>query len=129
MRKVMQPSSRKSASGFTLLEVLVALTILAVALTAALRSAMALTNDLRDIRWKQYGLMTAENRLLELQLGAGAVQIGIAGFPCEQGGVSFACEQIVRPTPNPFFDRVEVVVRSPDGGREFASLMTLLPAR
>ena len=129
MRRVMQPSFRNPAGGFTLLEVLVALTILAVALTAALRSAMALTNNIRDIRSKQYALMTAENRLLELQLGAGAIQIGVSGFPCGQGGAVFSCEQIIRPTPNPFFDRVEVTVRSGDGGREFADLMALLPAR
>ena len=129
MRKAMRPSPHRSAGGFTLLEVLVALTILAVALTAALRSAMALTNNIRDIRSKQYALMTAENRLLELQLGAGAIQIGVSGFPCEQGGVVFSCEQIIRPTPNPFFDRVEVAVRSSDGTREFADLMALLPAR
>ncbi len=129
MRKAMRPSSHRSVGGFTLLEVLVALTILAVALTAALRSAMALTNNIRDIRWKQYALMTAENRLLELQLGAGAIQIGISGFPCEQGGAAFSCEQIIGPTPNPFFDRVEVAVRSSDGTREFADLMALLPAR
>ena len=129
MRKAMRPSSHRSVGGFTLLEVLVALTILAVALTAALRSAMALTNNIRDIRAKQYALMTAENRLLELQLGAGAIQIGVSGFPCEQGGVVFSCEQIIRPTPNPFVDRVEVAVRSSDGAREFADLMALLPAR
>ncbi len=129
MQRAMRPSPRNPAAGFTLLEVLVALTILAVALTAALRSAMALTNNVRDIRWKQYALMTAENRLIELQLGAGAIRIGVSGFSCEQGGATFSCEQIIRPTPNPFFDRVEVTVRSSDGAREFADLMALLPAR
>jgi len=49
---------------------------------------------------------------------------------CDQGGVSFVCSQAVKPTPNPFFRRVEVkVFRSDDDGnrRQLAELMTVMP--
>ena len=114
--------------GFTLLEVLVALTIIAVALTAALRGAMALTSNAHDVDLKLYAIMVAENQLLELRFGRSQVGVGDSQFDCEQGGIVFVCTQSVTPTPNPFFRRVEVhVATRGDGAREFADLMGLLP--
>ncbi len=114
--------------GFTLLEVLVALTIIAVALTAALRGAMALTSNARDVNLKLFAIVTAENQLLELRFGRSQVSVGESQFDCEQGGVVFVCTQSVTATPNPFFRRVEVhVATRGDGAREFADLMGLLP--
>jgi len=117
-----------SARGFTLLEVLVALTIIAVALTAALRGAMALTSNAQDVNLKLYAILTAENQLLELRFGRAQVSVGESRYDCEQGGVVFLCSQSVTPTPNPFFRRVEVrVATTGERAREFADLMALLP--
>ena len=114
--------------GFTLLEVLVALTILAVALTAALRGAMALTNNARDIDLKLYAVITAENQLRELRLAHGQVALGDTQFDCAQGGIGFVCTQTVSATPNPFFRRIEVHVATAGAdGHEYADLMGLLP--
>jgi len=122
------PLYAAAARGFTLLEVLVALTIIAVALTAALRGAMALTGNAQDVTLKLYAILTAENQLLELRFGRAQVSVGESLFDCEQGGVVFRCSQSVTPTPNPFFRRVEVHVASTgDHAREFADLMALLP--
>lgn len=116
------------ARGFTLLEVLVALTIIAVALTAALRGAMALTSNARDIDRKLYAVITAENQQLELRFGRSQVGVGESRFDCGQGGISFVCTQSVTLTPNPFFKRVEIHVASTDeNARDFADLMALLP--
>lgn len=114
--------------GFTLLEVLVALAIIAVALTAALRGAAALTSNSHDVDLKLYAVLVAENQLLELRFGRKQVGVGEAQFDCEQGGVMFLCTQSVTATPNPFFRRVEVhVATRGEGAREFADLMGLLP--
>jgi len=119
------------AQGFTLLEVLVAITIIAVALTAALRGAMALTGNARDIDRKLYAVITAENQQLELRFARS--QVGAAGdarFDCPQGGMDFVCTQSVNPTPNPFFQRVEIHVTGTDeNARDFADLMALLPVK
>ncbi|HEU0203415.1 MAG TPA: type II secretion system minor pseudopilin GspI, partial [Burkholderiaceae bacterium] len=87
--------------GFTLLEVLVALVIIGVALAAAMRGAMTLAGTAEDTRLKLLATLTAENRLLELRLARTRLDIGSATVDCEQGGVTFACEQIVKSTPNP----------------------------
>ncbi|HSQ09868.1 MAG TPA: type II secretion system minor pseudopilin GspI [Burkholderiaceae bacterium] len=116
--------------GFTLLEVLVALVIIGVALAASMRGAMSLTTTAEYTREKMLAVMTAENRLLELRLARERLEQGENSVPCEQGGLTFQCVQAVKPTPNPFFRRVEVRVfkTAPDGSpRMMAELMTVLP--
>lgn len=123
-----EASRAARARGFTLLEVLVALTIIAVALTAALRGAMALTGNAQDIDRKLYAVITAENQQLELRFGRSQVGLGESRYDCDQGGMNFVCTQSITPTPNPFFKRVEVHVASTDEkARDFADLMALLP--
>lgn len=116
--------------GFTLLEVLVALVIIGVALAASMRGAMSLTNTADYSRQKLFALLTAENRLLELRLARERLEPGEEVEPCDQGGITFTCVQAIKPTPNPFFRRVEVrVYRSDDAGnrQQLAELMTVLP--
>jgi len=118
------------ARGFTLLEVLVALVIIGVALAASMRGAMSLTSTAEYSRDKLLALLTAENRLLELRLARARLEPGEEILPCEQGGIAFTCAQAVKPTPNPFFRRVEVrVFRSDEAGnrQQLAELMTVMP--
>jgi general secretion pathway protein I len=118
------------ARGFTLLEVLVALVIIGVALAASMRGAMSLTSTAEYSRDKLLALLTAENQLLELRLARERLELGETILPCEQGGIAFTCAQAVKPTPNPFFRRVEVrVLRSDEEGnrQQLAELMTVLP--
>ena len=119
---------RASGRGFTLLEVLVALTIVAVALTAALRGAIALTSNARDVDRRLYAILEAKNQLQELRLARAQIATGENRFDCAQGGVAFICTQRVTPTRNPFFRFVEVRVTSSEAdGRDFADLIDVLP--
>ena len=116
--------------GFTLLEVLVALVIIGVALAAAMRGAMSVTSTADYSRQKLLAILVAENRLLELRLARDKLEPGEDIAPCEQGGITFTCAQAVKPTPNPFFRRIEVrVSRSDDAGnrQQLAELMTVMP--
>ena len=126
---------QEHAPGFTLLEVLVALVIIGVALAAAMRGALSLTGTAEQTRNKLLATLSAENRLLELRLGRTALELGESTQDCEQGGLALTCQQIVKPTPNPFFRRVEVhVLHANTDGQgvasqqsQLAEMMTVLP--
>jgi general secretion pathway protein I len=115
--------------GFTLLEVLVALVIIGVALAASMRGALSVTNAADDLRQTLLATMVAENRLAELRLARGSLDIGETTSACGQAGSEFECEQTVRSTPNPFFRRVELRVYRivADGRRRYAEMMAILP--
>jgi general secretion pathway protein I len=115
--------------GFTLLEVLVALVIIGVALAAAMRGALSLTTAAEDTRYTMLATMVAENRLLELRLARGRLDVGQASTPCAQADVEFECLQTVKSTPNPYFRRVELQVFrvTGDGRRRHAEMMAVLP--
>ena len=130
-----RPRPRPRRRGFTLLEVLVALVIIGVALAAAMRGALSLTGTAEQTRLKLLATLAAENRLMELRLGRTRLEIGESSIDCEQGGITFSCQQVVRTTPNPFFRRVEVRVARGDvdgqgaasSQRLLAEMMTVLP--
>lgn len=100
--------------GFTLVEVLVALAIVAIALMAGLQATSALTrNALRqsDILLAQ---LCAENELVKARLSRQLPGVGDSVQPCEQAGRQFSVAVIVRPTPNPSFRRVDAQVLDGD---------------
>lgn len=115
--------------GFTLLEVLVALVIIGVALAASMRGALSLTSAAEDTRYTMLATTIAENRLLELRLARGSLEIGQTATPCTQADVEFECLQTVKSTPNPFFRRVELQVFRVSGEvrRRHAEMMAVLP--
>jgi len=97
-------------SGFTLLEVLVALVIVGVALGASLRAVGSLTQNSHHLRSAMMATWSAENRLSQIRLSTTWPDIGQSNFPCPQDDLAFVCLQEVIATPNPSFRRVEVGV-------------------
>jgi general secretion pathway protein I len=121
--------SIRKVSGFTLLEVLVALVIVGTALGASLRAAGSLTQNSNDLRAAMMATWSAENRLTEIRLSRSYPPIGKTSFECPQAELSLACEQDVSSTPNINFRRVEVSVfdtRNP--GRRLIKLNQLVSA-
>ena len=115
----------KPTPGFTLLEVLVALAVTAIALGAGLRAAGALTDNaarLSDVVAAQW---CADNQLTALRLSRTFPGVGDADFSCEQLGRSYGGTLVTRPTPNPSFRRVDAVVRD-ESGHALVTLSTVL---
>jgi len=102
--------ARSRASGFTLVEVLVALVIVALALGAALRAAGALAVGQERLTQQVYANWSADNRLVEIRLARTFVQPGVRENPCPQGSLALVCVDDVRLTPNPSIRRVDVLV-------------------
>lgn len=111
-------SDRKTRrSGFTLLELMVALAILAIALSAVMRAVGAATNNVEELRMRTLAGWVADNRVAEHRARRDWLAVGRAEGQAEQGGVMFRWTEEVQATPNANFRRVEVSVWSvPEAG-------------
>jgi len=103
-------ASRPATRAFTLVEVLVALAILAVALAAGFRSVAQTAASATTLKARTLALWVAENRLAAAQLESPAPAIGEREGVQDQAGASFAWHEAVVSTPNPAFRRIEISV-------------------
>jgi general secretion pathway protein I len=100
-------------NGFTLVEVLVALAIIAIALMAALRAASQGTQAAGELRLRLLAGWVAENRLAEHRARGDWLALGIGRGTQTQAGVEFAWREEVVATPNAAFRRIDVFVSAP----------------
>lgn len=122
----MKPMPRR-ITGFTLLEVLVALVIVGTALAAGLRAVGSLTSNSAGLRASMMATWSAENRLVQIRLGREFPEIGKRSFPCPQGDLNLMCEEEVLSSPNPLLRRIEVSVFDADKpGRRIVKLIQLV---
>jgi general secretion pathway protein I len=121
---------RTRAPGFTLIEVLVALAIVAVALSAGMRALAQGADGASSLKARTLALWVAENRLARAQLDLSAQGATAASGDETQAGMALAWRQTIGTTPNPAFRRIEIVVTEP--GRPdyaLARLVGYLPNR
>jgi general secretion pathway protein I len=100
----------RRADGFTLVEVLVALSIVAIALTAGVQATLALTRNAERQTDTLLAHICAENEMVKLRLSRQMPGVGDTRVPCEQAGQNLSVAVQVRPTPNPNFRRVDAQV-------------------
>ncbi len=100
----------KHARGFTLIEVLVALGIVAIALAAGVQAMAALTSNAQRQSDVLLAHLCAENELTRLRLAGQMPPVGDSEEACEQAGQMFTVRLRVAPTPNPNFRRVDAQV-------------------
>ena len=108
--------SRKPQShGFTLIEVLVALSIVAITLAAGLRAAGAVTDNAQRLSEVTAAHWCADNQLAAVRLAKLFPGVGDSEFTCEQLGQTYAGTLRTQPTPNPNFRRVDALIRNAQG--------------
>ncbi|CAN4274394.1 gspI, type II secretion system protein I [Methylophilaceae bacterium] len=104
---------RKSNLGFTLIEVLVAVSIIAVSLMAASRVALNALNSSEYLKLKLSADWVAQNRLETHSIYNEWMPAGVFRGQEEQAGILLNWEEEITDTPNPAFKKVVVNVYEP----------------
>lgn len=110
--------------GFTLIEILVALAIVAIALAAGIQATGALTRAAERQSSQWLAQLCAENTLVQLRLTRQLPGTGDSTSTCTQAGLDLQVRTSVQPTPNPNFRRVDAVVTGPVNG-DMVNLLTI----
>lgn len=116
------------ARGFTLIEILVALAVVAVALAAGSQATSALTRTASRQSDQWLAQLCAENELIRLRLLRQLPGVGETTSECSQAGRTMQLRVAVQPTPNPNFRRIDAMVESRIDGADvrLLSLSTIM---
>ena len=99
--------------GFTLVEILVALAIVAVALAAGMRALAQGADNASALKARTLALWVAQNQLAAAQLAMPWPALGNTTGEAEQAGTRFVWRAAIGNTPNPAFRRIEITVAEP----------------
>jgi general secretion pathway protein I len=118
------PFARRAA-GFTLIEVMVALAIVAISLAAGSRAASSVVDTSQRLSDVVLAQWCADNQLTELRLQDQLPPVGKTPFTCTQLGREFKGTINVQATPNPSFRRVDSAVADTNG-RQLLTISTVM---
>ena len=113
----MPPSTR----GFTLVEVLVALAVLAIALAAVMRAMGQAVDTTVSLREHEIALWVAQNRLAEHQMRQDWPAADTIDGEAEMGGGKWYWREQVSTTPEPKLRRIEITVRRTSDNKDFSA--------
>ena len=116
MTQALAPTARRrrTSKGFTLVEVLVALGIVAIALMAGVQASSALARNAMRQSEVMLAQICAENEQVKVRLARRMPELGTTSVACEQAGRQFISLVDVRTTLNPNFRRIDVKVMNGD---------------
>ncbi|HVE50692.1 MAG TPA: type II secretion system minor pseudopilin GspI [Casimicrobiaceae bacterium] len=97
---------------FTLVEILVALALLTVALSAGMRALAQAADGAGTLKARTLALWVAQNRLAMTQMSPTAA-LGETRGSAIQANAAFVWRATTSATPNPAFRRIDIVVTDP----------------
>lgn len=102
----------KRQCGFTLLEALVALAVIAIGLSAAMRAIGMATESTAELRQRQLALWVADNQLAEIRARGQFPDFGSTQGDADQAGEKFHWQTDIKPGFHPLFRHVDIRVSS-----------------
>jgi len=120
------PHMPADARGFTLIEVLIALAVLAIALSAILHTVGQSTDLTMDLRDRYLALWVAQNRLATHQLERDWPSPDTTDGTTEMAGREWRWREQVSTTPEPALRRIEIEVRAAGSEGRLARLVGFL---
>ena len=100
----------KAESGFTLVEVMVALAIVALSLTAMAASMNTMIDNASTMRERTYASWIAQNKIAELRLAGELPEVGTNSGELEYGGTQWSWRTVISETGVESFMRIDVTV-------------------
>ena len=100
----------KAERGFTLVEVMVALAIVALALTAMSASMNTMVDNANTMRERTYASWIAQNKIAELRLAGELPEVGTNSGELEYGGTEWEWRTVISETGVESFMRIDVSV-------------------
>jgi general secretion pathway protein I len=126
MRPVL-PTAR--GRGFTLVEMVVALAVLALAMGALISGMGRYAANAAVLREKTVALWVAHNRLTEIGLDATWPDTGKSDGDVEMAGAEWRWDVTVAETPDPKVRRVDITVRPKGAGGDSIALSSFIAER
>lgn len=120
------PCTSRYARGFTLIEVLIALVVLAIALGALLRSVGQAINMAVALKERTVALWVAEDRLAIHEIRGDWIPVSVHDGSSTEGGRQWRWSETVSATPLPGFRRIDIDVRRKGGRQPLAHLTGFL---
>jgi general secretion pathway protein I len=97
-------------NGFTLIEVMVALTIVALSLTAVTASMSQMIDASQAMRDRTYASWIAQNRIAEFRLASETPDVGASNGEVEYGNAEWAWRAVISETGVDDLYRIDVAV-------------------
>lgn len=104
----------RRSPGFTLVEILVALAIIAVSLAAGMRALTQSAESATALKARTLALWVAQNRLAAAQVAIPWPRVGNYQGEASEAGARFAYRETVTSTPNPAFRKIDIAIMEPD---------------
>jgi len=102
--------SRRSCKGFTLIEVMIALFIVALSLTAVTASISQMINAAESMRNRTYASWIAQNRITEFRLAAEVPEVGTSNGEVQYANTDWSWRAVVVETLVDDLFRIDVTV-------------------